>query len=261
MKAFFTPLRIILFSVIVFAGGLLLVANFTEVCTLQAVTLNNDQVIDWNREFALASGAPVFMQPVDSLAQAMIATSAVHRIDVDYQFPHAIAIRVNDYTPICLFLDAPTGSVHGVTDIGMVIPLEKSQIDWKMPMINGAEFRGLYKTSGDTRVAEITRELMRNGGKHPELISQLSDIDFSDPDAVTLYFNGSNFKVLISADQFASHWNNLSMFLTQYKVARDSMLAIDVRHGDLIVTQTIPIDSSKIEKPEPVNPVYEGAFD
>ncbi len=261
MKAFFTPLRIVLFSIIAFAGGLLLIANFTQVCTLQAVTLNNDPVIDWNREFALAPGKPVFMQPVDSLAQAMIATSSVHKIDVDYQFPHAIAIRVNDYTPVSLFLDAPTGKIHGVTSDGLVIPLEKEQINWTMPMISGAKFRGLYKTSGDTRVAEITRELIRNGGKHPALTGQLSDIDFSDPNAVTLYFSGSNFKVLISADQFASHWNNLATFLTQYKVARDSMLAIDVRHGDLIVTQTIPIDSSKLEKPKPTNPAYEGAFD
>lgn len=249
MKAFFTPLRMILLGIIAITGGLLAIGNYTEVCTLHAVTLNDEPVLDWERQFGFDATQPIYRQPADSLAEALVMTSTVHRFDLQYQFPRTIAIHTNNYTPVCLFLDAATGSVHGVTSAGLIIPLEADAVNWKMPMVVGAPFHGFYNPALDSRVVQMVASLDKISRVSPELYGQLSDIDFSDPDAVTLYFAGANFKVLMAVDQFDTHWQRLANFLQYYGVDYRSLTMLDARFGDMIVAEMIPQDTTG-EKPK-----------
>jgi len=61
--------------------------QFTEVCRLNAVTLDGRPLQNWQGRFGLSGARLVTDQPIDLLATELLGSDGVVKVDVKYDLP------------------------------------------------------------------------------------------------------------------------------------------------------------------------------
>lgn len=227
--------QIVLSVVVVLGLGFAWLVEFTPMCRLEAVTLDGMDVDDWPDRFGLHPQKPVVSQPLDSLAQTLMARKGVFRVDIAPSLSGRLAVRINDIEPACLLLDRGTGNLYGLNRDARVISLERRHIDWERPVITGAEGAGVFERCFDARVSVIVDNLEWERENHPDLYRLIEQIDVYSQEAVAVSLAGFPFTIKVRAARLASDLDRFIEFVAGFDVNLDSVRVVDMRFDDLII--------------------------
>lgn len=216
-------------------AGLVLLVKFTDVCQLQAVTLNGEPVSQWDRTLGLYPGKNLFRQPLDSVATAMLTRSGIVHVDIKYQLPNGLSISTNNLDPACYVLDEISGIMYGVDRTGRVVMLEASSIDWEQPIITGVRVRGLHDFCSDSRVTALVPQIVSLQQEYPDLFRLIEEINLSNPEYVRVSISGLGYFLKLPSNKFAERFTDFRKFMSRFKPATAGVSTFDLTYDDMIV--------------------------
>jgi len=216
-------------------AGLVLLVKFTDVCQLQAVTLNGQPVSQWDRTLGLNPGKNLFRQPLDSVANAMLAQSGIVHVDIKYQLPNGLSISTNNLDPICYVLDEFSGIMYGVDLSGRAVALEPSSIDWERPILTGVRIRRLHEFCLDSRVIVLVPQILRLQQEYPDLFRLIEEINLSNPEYVRVSISGLRYTLKLPSDKFAERFTDFRKFMGRFKPATAGVSSFDLTYDDMII--------------------------
>jgi hypothetical protein len=228
-------IRIILAVVVLGAIGLVIAARYTDICRLQAVTINGQAVTLPAEELGLRSDLTIFQQPLDSLADVLLAQSGIRKVDIAYSLPNGLRISTNDLTPVCMMLNCSSGLLYALDETGRVLPLDKDSQDWVRPVITGASVRRLFDFTSDLRVGLVVPQLERLGSDHGDVYRMIREVDFSRPDYLTVSVSGLPCAIKVPSDRFQARMDEFIHFMEQYDSRPYTASAFDLRYDDMII--------------------------
>jgi hypothetical protein len=227
-------IRILIAVVGLGLAGLVLLVKFTDVCQLQAVTLNGQAVPQWS-SLGLNPNRNLFRQPVDSVAKAMLAQSGIVHVDIKYQLPNGLSITTNDLAPVCYVLDEFSGTMYGVDRTGRTVLLEQSSIDWERPIITGVRVRGAHDFTSDARVSMLIPQLNRLQSEFPDLFRLTEEINLSHPDYVRISISGLRYSLKLPCETLADRFADFRRFMNRFKPATAGVSTFDLTYDDMII--------------------------
>ena len=216
-------------------AGLVLLVKFTDVCQLQAVTLNGQIVPQWDRTFGLNPNRNLLSQPLDSVAKAMLTQSGIVHVDIKYQLPNGLRITTNDLAPVCYVLDEFSGTMYGVDQTGRTVMLEQSTIDWERPIFTGVRVRGAHEFSSDARITMLVPQLLRIQQEYPDLFRLTEEVNLSNPDYVRVSISGLPYALKLPCETFAERFAAFRRFMGRFKPATAGVSAFDLTYDDMII--------------------------
>jgi hypothetical protein len=186
--------------------------------------------------FDLNESMSVFDQPLDSLADALLAERNVFRVDVDVRLPAGVEIRTNSFKPVCYAVDRTSGTVYGLTDAARAVRLENSDRDWEQPVFTGVTVRGMYSQCSDQRVRLVISQLEGLKERNVDLYRLVDQIDFGKKQYVAVSLVGLSYEARVRPEHLASDIVRYADFVSRYGADLTKIAVIDLRYEDMIVT-------------------------
>lgn len=215
--------------------GVFVLVNFTNICLLEAVTLDGKQVENFDRKYGLNPKTDVLDQPLDSLSDALLAKKGIVKVDIDYNVPHGIEIRTNQFTPSCFILDSENERLLGLSDEGRVVTIPEQQQNWEHPTLVNVKVGHLYDHCPDPRVDILMPQLRRLEGGHVDLYRLITEVDFANSDYLIVTVSGVPFKLRVSADRFADQMDEFIEFIEKFTPDLTRTKFVDLRFDDMII--------------------------
>jgi hypothetical protein len=228
-------IRIILAVIVLGAIGLAAAVQYTDICRLQAVTLNGRTISAPQQELGLYPERTIFQQPLDSLADALVSRNGIRQADIAYSLPNSLRITTNDLAPVCMLLDQPTGLLYALDATGRVLPLDKSSQDWERPVLTGVSTRRMYDFTSDSRVGQVVPQLEQLQKDHGDVYRLIREVDFSRPDYLTVSVSGLPCAIKVTSDRFQIRMDEFIHFMQQYDPQPYTASAFDLRYDDMII--------------------------
>lgn len=228
--------RILLVMVILGAGSFVALVQYTDICRLQAVTLNGRPVTN-PAELGLRPGYPIVRQPLDSLADALLMQRGIVHVDIDYKLPNALRITTNSLEPQCYLLDAATGGIYGLEETGRVVPVAYEKINWDAPLFTGVRVRRLHEHPADGRVLVMLSHLQRLRHSDESLYRQVEEIDLSRVDFAMVTVANKSYRLKVRPEEFADRYGEFTQFMTRYSPGTDSTTSFDLTYANVIIRQ------------------------
>ncbi|HUV31835.1 MAG TPA: hypothetical protein VMY05_12200 [Acidobacteriota bacterium] len=229
--------RIVLAVLAVALTAAAVTINVTDVCHLEAVTLNGEPVENWQDEYGLSEDRMILRQPVDKLVTALLDQEGVFKVDVDYQLMHAIDVRTNNFTPACFVVDEKSGRLKGLNATARVVLLGPSVADWEHPVLTNVTADRLYDYCDDPRVRIIVPQLIELRGDNVDLYRLISEVDFGRTDCLIVTVAGLPYRLKVDAAQFESQINEYVTFLEQFDADLKAADALDLRLDNMIIKE------------------------
>lgn len=226
--------RILLSSIIACGIAAVLLVQYTDICNLQAVTLNGEKVRRVE-ELGLFASKPIVFQPVDSLADVLMTRRGITKVDIDYTLPNGLRITTNELEPVSYLLDSKTGNFYGLEESGRVVPIEMAGIDWNAPLFTGVTVKRMHEFPPDGRVMQILNQMRRLKEVDPRLYSEIEEIDLSSTEHVTLVLANKPYRLKLHSDQFEESYRKFDQFMTTFRPETDSVTSFDLTYNDLII--------------------------
>ncbi len=226
--------RILLSSIIVCGVVAVLLVQYTDICNLQAVTLNGERVRRVE-ELGLFASKPIVFQPVDSLADMLMTRRGITKVDIDYALPNGLRITTNELEPVSYLLDSKTGNFYGLEESGRVVPVEMMGIDWNAPLFTGVAVKRMHEFPPDGRVMQILSQMRRLKETDPRLYTEIEEIDLSSTESATLVLANKPYRLKLHSDQFEESYRRFDQFMTTFRPETDSVTSFDLTYNDLII--------------------------
>ncbi len=227
----------------ILSGGITLglamiaVINFTGVCRLQAVTLNGEPIEDWSRRYPMLSDAPLVRQPLDRLADDILAVDTICRVEVRPGGLHELSIRVNRFVPECLLLDVKSGVMYGLDHQSRVLPLDNAEVDWERPILIGLEAGPRFQLCRHPLVSIVIGELGELRDDHHHFYRLVDQIRFDDDGYVTVSVAGLGYSLRVSPRRLARDLKRYLEFVTRFDPALENVTVVDLRFESMIITR------------------------
>lgn len=215
--------------------GVFVLVNFTNVCLLEAVTLDGQPVEHFDKKYGLKPGVDVLDQPLDSLSDALLAQKGIVKVDIDYVVPNGIAIKTNQFTPCCFILDSEHERLLGLSDGGRVVKIPEDQQNWEHPTLTNVTVGHLYTHCQDPRVDILLPQLRRLEGGHIDLYRLITEIDLGSQDCASVTISGLPFKLKVSVEEFADQLNEFIEFIEKFTPDLTRTRFVDLRFDDMII--------------------------
>lgn len=209
--------------------------SFTNVCNLDAVTLNGVPVVEWQEAYGLTPDRHILDQPVESLAARLLEEPKVFKVDINFHIPDRIDIRTNDFEIGCFVVDAASGQMRGLNSEGRVIPIRSDMQDWEHPIITGVSAAELYSHCSDLRVGPIVEQLTILRRDYLDLYRLISEINLTERYGVTVVLAGVPYKLIVSPDHLVVQISEFIQFLEQFGAPVEDATVIDLRYDNMIV--------------------------
>lgn len=228
---------------IVLSGGIIVgltvvaLVNFTGLCRLEAVTLNDEPLSDWSGRYPMLSEAPLVRQPLELLADSILAVDTVCRVEIRPGGLHELDIRINRFTPECLLLDSETGIMLGLDSRGLVLPLDNAEINWERPVLTGLEAGPRFRLCRESLVSIVMDELDYVRDAHRDLYRLIDQIHFDDDGYVTVSVMGLGYVLRVSPRRLAGDLSRYVEFVTRFGPSLDSVAVVDLRFESMIITR------------------------
>jgi hypothetical protein len=225
--------------VLTLAGMLALVAvvGFTEVCTLQAVTINGESIDKWDKKSSLVQNKSILRQPFETFEQSSFANEQTLKLDYRYSWPHTLNVRVNSISPDCLLLDKNSSTLFGLDKYGRLLPLKTELVDWERPIFTGVSISKLYRVPADIRVLKVLGALDKVRSDRMNFYRLIEQIDFASNDYVEVTIAGHGHTVRLRAEFFYEDINRYLDFVARFHPELEGIKVIDLRQDGQIVTK------------------------
>jgi len=229
--------RLILTAVALVGVGSIIALEFTDWHQLEAVTLNDQPVEDWEKSLGLKPGESVLKQPLAEVAARLLKDTGTVKVDIDYSLPGTLKITTNRFTPVCLVVDAVSGRQFGLNQQARVVPLAPGYDDWEHPVLTGAEANKLFAHCSDDRVSLLIPQLGRLAEDNIGLYRLIDEIDFSKEGQVTVTVSGLPYRLTANADRFHEQITGFVQFVEKYQPDITGAENFDLRFANMIVQQ------------------------
>jgi hypothetical protein len=229
--------RLILVAAALIGLGSIAVLEFTDWHQLEAVTLNDEPVEDWETRLGLKPGESVLKQPLAEVAARLLKDIGTVKVDIDYSMPNTIKITTNRFTPVCTVIDEVSGRQFGLNKQARVVPLAPSFDDWEHPVLTGVKANRLFEHCSDDRVSRIIPQLKRLAEDKIGLYRLIDEIDFSKQGLVTVTASGLPYRLTVNADRFHEQMSGFIQFVEKYQPDRTGADNFDLRFANMIVQQ------------------------
>ena len=229
-------IRIWLIAGIVVCAAAIGVTRLTDAFQLGQVTYNGKASDNFGDRFGLNDSASIFDQPLDSLADAVLAMRNVFKVDVNVSLPRSVDICTNSFEPICYAVDKSSGLVYGLTQDARAIQLENAEHNWEHPMLTGVAITRLYDRCNDHRVVAVLKQLGDLEERNIDLYRMIEEIDFSSSQFIAVALAGIRCQARVHAESLANDIVRYADFVARYGADLTTITVIDLRYEDMIVT-------------------------
>lgn len=227
--------NLILAVTVMLGTTLLILVHSTDVCRLEAVTLNGERIDDWSNRYGLRQDNSLFRQPLDSLAEDLISEPQILKVDISYSLPHRVDVRTNDFEPVCFLLDASTGKLFGLDRKARTIPLERIDIDWEHPVLTSVNARKLFSYCDDVRANVVVRQLEQLRRENIDLYRLIDEIDFADRGFLKVAISGLPYRLKVRAEYFLKDVDKFVEFVSRFAPDLEGVTMLDTRCDGMII--------------------------
>jgi hypothetical protein len=217
--------------------ALVIVVNYTEVCRLQEVTVNDASVPDWRQRYPMLDTNLGPLQSLQSMAEKMLEDTNVYKVDLSWSLPHRLEINTNRFTPECFLLDEKTARLHGLDDQGRVVPLVRPVDNWERPVLTGLTVHSMFERCSDTRVEVVARKLTRLRHEHRDLLRLIEEVNFADQFGLTVTVAGLPYRLKLRAETMIEDMDRFARFITRFGVDLEEVRLMDLRFDDMIICE------------------------
>jgi len=231
------PFTVMLLMVVLLAGAAA-AAYYTKFFQLRSVTVVPDAYAGQVDNFDLALGQNLLLAPVENAVDYLMAMQSVTRVQVDYNLPNGLTIRVNDVKPVALALGEDKRSIYGIDDRGRLIPYERPGEDIDLPLITGLKRCPFYQKPEYPHLGLIIRQLQKIKTDDPDFYHILSTVDLSDGDSITVFMDGIPFHLLMQAGGLYRGIAGLRNFVLDCGPELREITSLDFRtEGQIVATK------------------------
>jgi len=215
--------------------ALLITTNYTDACRLEEVTLNRQAVDEWDARLGLCPQKSIMRQPLDSLAQQLLASKNVFKVDISYHLPDKIDIMLNDFEAVCFLVDASSGELYGLTDRARVVELENGRVNWEHPVLTSVKAGAVYRQCPDARVAVIVEQLEQLREENIDLYRLIDEVDFAYENFVQVSLSGLPYRLKVRTENFCREMMQFVEFVSRFVPDLTGVNAIDMRFDGMII--------------------------
>ena len=231
-------LKKILLASICALTALIVTLHVTDLCRLEAVTLNGEAVRDFQADYGFTAGALVVNQPFGEIADRLLTEDEIRKIDISVDLPGAVAITTNQFEPEALVLSERTGKLYGLEAFGRVVPLSEHGTDWERPLLVNCRVAELYERCDDVRVPMILDQLADLRDENPDLYHIIAEIDLKAADHVVVTIAGLRYTLWATGSRLAAQLTDFVQFIHLYAPEMTGVKRVDLRFRDMIVCGT-----------------------
>jgi hypothetical protein len=213
------------------------VIRFTEVCTLEAVTINGENIDKWEKKSPFVPNQSILRQPFAAFVESSLANEQTLKLDYRYSWPHTLNVRVNSISPDCILLDKLSSTFFGLNENGRVLPFTPELVDWERPIVTGLSVRKLYQDLSDIRVRKVLAALRKVQSDRINFYRLIEQIDFAAKDYVEVTIAGQGHTVRLRAEFFYDDINRYLDFVARFHPELQGIRVIDLRQDGQIVTK------------------------
>ena len=225
----------ILIGAVVGLAAMVITVQVSDLFRLEAVTLNGESMENYQERLGLTAGALVTSQPLDAIADSMLSTDDVRKIDIDVSLPGRVDIVTNRFESTALILSENTGKLYGLDRHGLVVPLRTDDVNWECPLLVNARIRDLYEPCGDVRVPMILEQLDRLRDENDDLYRLIAEIDLAERDHLELTIAGLNYELWTTSSRLAEQLSEFVAFVQNYTPDLADVIRIDLRFDEMII--------------------------
>jgi hypothetical protein len=211
------------------------VVNFTNVCRLEAVTLNGEPVDNWSGRFDMLQEKSLFRQPLDSLARIVLTEKNTFKVDISCSWPHTLNISTNAFSPTCFLLDKTSGRFYGLEENGRIVPLENTATDWERPVLTGVKRGRWFGYCREGRVKVVVDQLEYLRKSNLNLFRLIDEIDFETTDYVQVSISGLPYRLKARPESLARDLDRFIEFVTRFDPNLDGVRHLDLRFDNMII--------------------------
>lgn len=211
--------------------------SFTEICNLQAVTLNGEKVEKWDKKLSLVPNKSILQQPFEDFVEISLADEETLKLDYRYAWPHTLLVRLNSISPDGLILDKNSAALFGLDKNGRIIPLKSEVVDWERPVFTGVKASKMYQCPTDLRVRKVLTALGKVRSERVNFYRLIEQVDFNSKDYVEVSLAGHEHTVRLRAEFFYEDIIRYLDFVARFRPALDGIKVIDLRQDGQIITK------------------------
>ena len=213
------------------------VISFTDVSTIEAVSLSGTLVNDWAKKFNLKKNSSVLDQPYDELTEQMLRPDSALKIEISFSWPHTLKLELNSITPCCLLLDKKSGRIFGLDKNCRVVPLAETAVDWERPLFTGIDNIKLYEVCSSSRLRRVLGALEKLREENINFYRLIEQIDFAKNNRIEIIISGLDHKVWVSADRTQGDLNRYLEFISGFELDLENIRLIDMRLEQMVITR------------------------
>ncbi len=213
------------------------VISFTDVSTIEAVSLSGTVVKGWAEKYNLKKNSSVLDQPYEKLAEQMLRPDSALKVEISFSWPHTLKLELNSITPCCLLLGQENGRIFGLDKSCRVIPLAETAVDWERPLFTGIDNIKLYEVCSDSRVIRVLNALEKLRVENINFYRLIEQIDFGKHNRIEIMVSGLDHKVWVSADRTLGDLNRYLEFIGGFELDLTNIKLIDMRLEEMVITR------------------------
>lgn len=235
MRLLSTKLTLILLAVTIIGAAMVFSVRYVEACRLQQVIVNEQPVDNWSEKYEMLSDAPLIEQPVDNLIESILAKNSIYKVDLKYDWPNAIEMKLNDINPVAMLLDQSTGRIFGLDQQGRLVRLKESDDQWERPVFTSVRAGRMFSRPDDVRVKVVLDKLEQLRVENLNLYRLMEEIDFGNSSFLKITIDGLPFRVKVCAENLIEDMNRFVEFMTRYDHDLTKTKLLDVRFKKMII--------------------------
>ncbi|MCH9025269.1 MAG: hypothetical protein IH931_08040 [candidate division Zixibacteria bacterium] len=213
------------------------VISFTDVSTIEAVSLSGTVVKGWTEKYNLKKNTSVLYQPYEKLTEQMLRPDSALQVEISFSWPHTLNLQLNSITPCCLLLDKKNGRIFGLDKNCRVVPLAETTVDWERPLFTGIEKIKLYEVCSVSRVRRVLDALEKLRVENINFYRLIEQIDFGKDNRIEIMVSGLDHKVWVSADRTLGDLNRYLEFISGFELDLENIRLIDMRLEEMVITR------------------------
>ena len=235
MKWMSRKIRLYLIGAIIFCGALVFTVNFTDACKLRSIDVNSREQVEDVTRFGLNPELPLIKQPLDSMAESILAQSHIYKIEVKMSLPDKVSIATNNFTPVCMLVDSYSGELVGVNTNGRLVPLKNCELEWESPMLTSVYAGKMFDYAKDVRVSLLVEELMTLRERNKELYRLIDEIDFGNNDFLKVSLDGLPYRLKVRTESFSSDMLRFVDFISRFSPDINDVKLLDLCYDEMII--------------------------
>ncbi|UCD16977.1 MAG: hypothetical protein JSV44_11070 [Candidatus Zixiibacteriota bacterium] len=228
------PYLFLLLSAI-FVAGLLAAFRYLHAFQLDAVSIAPERFAGHADKLALESGKNVFSLPINAAIDCLLKRHDVLRVELDYDLPDGIAIRVNEAVPVALAVGGGGRTLFSLDEFGYRYRFDpiKNKLDY--PIITGLKDCREYERADDLSLGVILRQLARLKEDDMDSYLAVTTIDLLDQGDILVYLDGVRFPLITYPGKLCRSIMQLKVFILGIDPDLDQIKKLDLRSDELII--------------------------